>query len=51
MNKVGRDKSRMPTNSILYDKVIPFLLIGLTIVTVVCIVIAAGVLLGFVPFR
>ncbi len=41
----------MPTNSTFYDKVIPILLIGLALVTVVCIAIAVGVLLGFVPFR
>jgi hypothetical protein len=41
----------MPANSIFYDKVIPVVLIGLALVTVACILVAAGVLLGFVPFR
>ena len=51
MHKVSRDKSHMPANSIFYDKVIPILLIGMAVIMVVCIVIAAGVVLGFVPFR
>ena len=41
----------MPANSVFYDKVVPLLLIGMAIITVVCILIAAGVLLGFVPYK
>jgi len=41
----------MPTRSVFYEKVIPLLLIGMAIVTVVFILIAVGVLLGFVPYQ
>ena len=46
-----RDKSRIPAQSVFYDKVIPLLLIGMGILTVACILVAAGVLLGFVPYK
>jgi hypothetical protein len=49
--KPGRDASRMPENSVFFDKIVPVVLIGLAVVTVVVILIAAGVLLGIVPFR
>lgn len=51
MRKTQRDKSRMPAHSIFYDKIIPILLIGMAIATVVFILIAAGILLGLVPFQ
>jgi hypothetical protein len=43
-------KSRMPENSVLFDKVIPASLIFMGILTVVLILFAAGVLLGFIQF-
>lgn len=49
--KAPRDKSRIPQNSLFYEKVIPILLIAMAVLTAVFIVVAAGVLLGFVPFR
>lgn len=49
--KPGRDRSRMPANSVFFDKVIPILLIGMAILTAAFILIAAGVLLGVVPYR
>lgn len=49
--KLPPDKTRTPAGSVLFERVIPLLLIGMAILTVVFIVIAAGVLLGFVPFR
>jgi len=49
--KSARDKSRMPGQSVFYDKVIPLLLIGMGLATAICILIAAGVLLGFVPYQ
>ena len=49
--KISRDKSRAPENSVFYDKIIPILLIAMAVLTVAFIVIAAGVLLGFVPYK
>ena len=43
-------KSRMPENSVLFDKVIPASLIFMGILTVVLILFAAGGLLGIVQF-
>jgi len=43
-------KSHMPKNSVLFEKIIPILLILLGIITFGLIVFAAGVLLGFVHF-
>jgi len=41
----------MPAQSAFYDKVVPLLLIGMGLATAICILIAAGVLLGFVPYQ
>lgn len=49
--KVQQDKSRIPLDSFFYNKVVPILLIVMAVVTAIIILIAAGVLLGFVPFR
>ncbi len=46
----GAGKSRAPRNSILFEKVVPILLILMGILTVVLILFAAGVLLGFIHF-
>ena len=43
-------KSRAPGNSILFEKVVPVLLILMGILTVVLILFAAGVLLGIIHF-
>ncbi len=43
-------KSHAPSNSVLFDRLIPALLILLAIVTVALILFAAGVLLGIVHF-
>lgn len=48
--KILRQKSHMPEKSLLYEKVVPALLIGMGIVMVVLILFAAGVLLGFISF-
>ncbi len=45
-----KDKSHIPTSSVLFDKIIPALLIGMGVLTVVLILFAAGVLLGIVHF-
>jgi hypothetical protein len=43
-------KSHAPQNSVLFEKLIPALLIGMGILTVILILFAAGVLLGIVRF-
>lgn len=48
---IVRGKSRMPTDSMLFERVIPVLLAIFGIVTAVLILFAAGVVLGIVPFR
>ncbi len=42
--------SRIPRNSLLFEKVVPALLIFLAVVTLALILFAAGVLLGIVHF-
>jgi hypothetical protein len=39
----------MPEDSTFYDKIIPLLLIGLAVLTVVIILAAAAILFGFLP--
>jgi hypothetical protein len=46
----GTPKSRTPSGSILFEKVVPALLILMGIITVLLILFAAGVLLGIVHF-
>ena len=43
--------TRMPENSVFYEKVVPLVLVVLGIVTVALIVFALGVLVGVVPFQ
>ena len=43
-------KSRMPENSVLFEKLIPASLIFMGILTVTLILFAAGVLLGIIQF-
>ncbi len=43
-------KSRAPKNSVLYEKVVPALLIAMGVLTVLLILFAAGVLLGIIHF-
>ena len=40
----------MPSDSTFFDKVLPILLIFLAAITFIIILVAAGVLLGIVPF-
>ena len=44
------DKSHIPTNSVFYEKVVPLLLGGMAVLMVVIILVAAGILLGLVPY-
>ena len=43
-------KSRMPENSVLFEKIVPAALAFMGILTVILILFAAGVLLGIVQF-
>lgn len=43
-------KSRTPKDSMLFEKVVPALLIFMGVLTIVLILFAAGVLLGFIHF-
>lgn len=43
-------KSHMPRNSVLFEKIIPALLILMGVITVGLMLFAAGVLLGIVHF-
>lgn len=49
--QIRRGKSRVPEDSVFYNRVVPILLAGMAVLTVVLILVAAGVLLGFVPFQ
>ena len=44
------EKSHMPKDSLLFEKIIPASLIVMGIITVLLILFAAGVLLGFIHF-
>ena len=43
-------KSRVPKNSMLFEKIVPILLVLMGVLTLVLILFAAGVLLGFIHF-
>lgn len=43
-------KSRMPENSVLFERIIPAALVFMGILTVVLILFAASILLGIVQF-
>lgn len=43
-------KSHMPENSVLFEKIVPALLVIMGVITVGLILFAAGVLLGIVHF-
>ncbi len=43
-------KSHMPGNSVLFEKIIPVLLVLMGILTFLLILFAAGVVLGFIHF-
>ena len=42
---------RMPERSLFYDRIVPLILIALGIIMGLLIVIAAGVLLGFIHYQ
>jgi hypothetical protein len=50
-NNEQKSTSRIDSDSIFYNRVVPALLVGLGIVMLMLIIFAIGVLLGFVPYR
>lgn len=42
--------NRMPEGSLFYERIVPLLLIGMGVLLVAMIVLAAGILLGLIPF-
>ncbi len=42
---------RAPSQSVLYDRILPIVFIALGIIMAALIIIAAGVLLGFIQYR
>ena len=46
----ANSKSRMPENSVLFEKIIPASLVSMGILMVLLILFAAGVLLGVIQF-
>ena len=49
--KITKGESRISENSFLYGKVVPAILTGLVFVTVVLILVAAGILIDFIPYQ
>jgi hypothetical protein len=47
---ITKGESRISEDSVLYGKALPAVLIGMVIVMVVLVLIAADVLIGFIPF-
>jgi len=41
----------MPANSLLYERVVPVLLLLLSLGTIVVLLIVLGVLVGLIPYR
>ena len=42
--------SRIPSRSLFYDKIVPALLVGMAILTVLFILVALGVLFGLISY-
>lgn len=49
-SQVRSTKSHAPKDSVMFEKVVPVLLVVMGVLTVVLIGFAAGVLLGFIHF-
>lgn len=50
-NEERNNPARIDSDSVLYNRIIPVLLISMGVVMAVLILFAMGVLLGVVPFR
>lgn len=44
------NKSHIPDNSVMFEKVVPALLVFMGILTVILVLFAVGVLVGFIKF-
>ena len=40
--------NRMPANSMFYDKMVPILLLSLGLITIILIIVAAGIFMGYI---
>jgi hypothetical protein len=49
--RAPRSSSRMPEDSLFYERLVPILLVLLGIIMVILILLAIGILLGIVPFN
>lgn len=49
--RTANRQSRIPANSFFYERVIPAILLGLGVITVLLILVAVGIVLGMIPFR
>lgn len=47
-SKPGRGVRRIPPQSVLYDRIIPIVLIGMGVLMVVIVAIALGILVGLI---
>lgn len=50
-SRAPRSVSRIPSDSLFYDRIVPILLVVLGIIMFILILFALGVLLGIVPFK
>lgn len=46
-----KDQVRIPADSLLFERIVPALLIILAFVTVVIVLVALGFLIGLVPYQ
>ncbi|UCG24313.1 MAG: hypothetical protein JSW55_19695 [Chloroflexota bacterium] len=46
--RVPKGANRMPSDSVFFDRLVPIILISLGVITVILILIAAGILLGVI---
>lgn len=49
--RTERNLAHIPSNSVFYEKIVPILLVGLGLIMLALIVVAAGILLGFISYR
>ncbi len=49
--RTERSQAHIPSNSVFYEKIVPILLVGLGLIMLALIVVAAGILLGFISYR
>ena len=47
---VSKSQSHIPKDSVLFEKVVPALLVGMAVLTVVLILLALGIIIGVIQF-